>query len=149
MFLRPHSRKEKGINVLGPFALESWQDCPSLTNKDRKAFWGKRRVAVGGPTIEAGDDDKAEAQDSDSELDKLEEGEEEKLELPDVGSGTGRGTCFQDHVVQPINYHQLPPATWESIIHMVWGSSVIDLTPQQGISMSFYFKNAGHACAAV
>ena len=52
-------------DVLGPFALEAWNKLPSLTVEEKKAWWGKRRVAVGGKTVTG----ESESEDGSQELD--------------------------------------------------------------------------------
>ena len=44
-------------NVFGPIALESWKSLPQLTISEKKAFWGKRRVACGGKTLTGEDEE--------------------------------------------------------------------------------------------
>lgn len=50
-------------DVYGPFNLESWKELPVMAVAEKKAFWGKRRVAVGGRTIDADEDEDESGED--------------------------------------------------------------------------------------
>lgn len=98
-----------------------------MTVAEKKTFWGKRRVAVGGRTLPDGESDA----ESDGE-EAADVAEEDEMELPDVGGGRGTAKGLPPHTLQPIVYHEFPVNFWEGVLHAVSGTTVIDLTPQAG-----------------
>ena len=72
---RPHKHfpeMTNTSNIYGPVMLEAWKDLPSMPVGQKKAWWGKRRVACGGKTIAAsisaaGDDYEDEGGDDDDD----------------------------------------------------------------------------------
>ena len=132
-------------DVLGPFALEAWNKLPSLTVEEKKAWWGKRRVAVGGKTVTG----ESESEDGSQELDPeaAEEAppandaeaaqeapatEDVEMVLPPVSQGRGCASLRGD-TRQPIAYHEWPVSFWDSVAYACSASTIIvDLTPATG-----------------
>ncbi|CAE7607095.1 unnamed protein product [Symbiodinium sp. CCMP2592] len=121
-------------NVLGPISLQAWQNLPKMRFGDKKTFWGARRRAVGGRSDDA-DDDAATGSETESADDNEEENQavagDVTMQLPTVGAGRG-AKGLEDHVVQPVSYHQLPPMVADSLLHAFWAGSCVDLTPGAG-----------------
>jgi hypothetical protein len=97
---------------------------PCLSPQDKKEFWGARRRAVGGRSI---DDGESSAASDDSEPDA-----DEDLELPDVGGGRSGATRLPETSLQPVSYHAVPRIVMDSLHHALWGMSTIDMTPGTG-----------------
>ena len=112
-------------DMIGPITLTPWTSCEKLMVKDKKAFWGARRRAVGGPT-EGGSSGCSDDDESEGAV----EGEDVE-ELPDVGGGRGAPKLAETSL-QPISDHALPVLVATSLHHAFWGMSTIDLTPGYG-----------------
>ena len=116
----------------GPVALEPWSSLPGLSVADKKTFWAKRRVAVGGKTYE-GESLSEEGEPSDVEAE--EEGPAtnagDMAYLPNVNPGRGARSLTAD-TVQPIQYHELPISMWEDVLVGLGAAVVCDLTPCSG-----------------
>ena len=118
----------------GPISLEAWTELPMMSVSDKKAFWSRRRVSVGGKTI-TGDSG------SDTEAEKADEEEAAgSIELPAVGEGRGSKNLTGD-TLQPVVYHELPTSFFEAVLHALSASLVFDMTPQTGRVAEFCVAN--------
>eukprot|EP00973_Karenia_brevis_P063833 8873839-Karenia_brevis.AAC.1 len=81
--------------------LKPYKECHMMSVKDKKAWWGKRRIAVGGKTDEG---DESDGNDTESESGEKDESE---LQLPSVNQGLGSGR-MDDRTLQPLCYKELP-----------------------------------------
>ena len=116
-------------NSFGPITLPSWNSLPMLSVQQKKAFWGPRRKAVGGPS--AGQSDAEDEADELEEEDEVTPEDQIQFRLPEVGAGRGTRGLPGD-VQMPISFHALPSMVSESLVHGFWGISVIDMTPGTG-----------------
>lgn len=59
-------------DVYGPFNLEAWKELPVMSVAEKKAFWGKRRVAVGGRTVDADEDEYSSTGEAEEDIIRVE-----------------------------------------------------------------------------
>lgn len=108
--------------------------------KDKKEFWGARRRAVGGKSV----DDESGSDSEEGPEDDAEDDAAEMDELPDVGGGK-QAVRLSDASLQPICYHALPRMVMDSLHHALWGMSTIDMTPGFGeLCCDMVMNNVGY-----
>ncbi len=117
-------------DLLGPFSLPSFSSLPKLKMAAKREFWGARRRAVGGRTLDEDEDDE-EGSGEDDDVDADEDEEVVQMEMPAVGGGRGQ-KGIADDVVQCVNFQQLPATLGQSFLHSTNAVATIDLTPGTG-----------------
>ena len=108
-----HSAGSNHCDLLGPVVLDTPESLPKMIKKDKNAYWGKRKIAVGGP----GDEDSDPDNNDGSEDDHV---EEEQTAEPEAGA------------MVPIAYHMLPSSVLCDIVGAFNVRHVIDFAPTPG-----------------
>ena len=156
---RPNKHFEGTTNLgstIGPFSWPAVSSLPMLSMAEKREFWEARRRAVGGATVTKGgslSSDDSSATDTEPEpdvsgasaagsaaaaavsaeaADDSVQAADDLVEVPAAGTGRGGAKIMADTVMQPICWHQPPNLVADSLCHMCWAKTVIDLTPATG-----------------
>lgn len=108
---------------VGPFCLLKNDDLQTMNRADKIPYWAKRRIAVGGRSL---DEDEVPSS-SDEDQDGL---TEPPMTTP-VSNGRW-GKLPPEDMLQPINYHSLPRQVYDTLAHMFGAFLRIDCCPGDG-----------------
>ncbi|MCP4241117.1 MAG: hypothetical protein GY772_11200 [bacterium] len=101
-----------------------------MTFKEKKAIYGRCRVAVGGSLGAPGGSDGADGSGDDDE--EPDGGGEDAPQLRAAGLGRGKDTGRRDDTVEPLCFQQLPKVLYQELLHTCAAKAVYDLTVGDG-----------------